>query len=226
MARYRWSKVAPGRVVLAVGLSLVGVYFLLPNSAVKDGVYDLVGLFSVAATVWGVRCYRPRPARPWWLITASLGPHRRRVGPGHAVRPRRRDVDALPGGGGARDRPHPPPDPAAAAGQGRCPFDRRRRSHRPGARARFRTFVACFCKRSSAFCTGLSPPPRSPRSDWKAIDSTPNRETQGPTPMITARLAVASDGSGRLLQRTKSRPHAGHHGVALAAPRKPRPNNA
>src|SRR5260370_39245650 len=68
-----------------------------------------------------------------------------------------------------------------------------------GAQARFRTFVACFCKRSSAFCTGLSPPPRSPRSDWKAIDSTPNRETQGPTPMITARLAVASDGSGRLL---------------------------
>jgi len=44
--------------------------------------------------------------------------------------------------------------------------------------------------------------------------------------MITARLAVASDGSGRLLQRIKSRQHAGHNGVALAAPKKPRPNNA
>ena len=44
--------------------------------------------------------------------------------------------------------------------------------------------------------------------------------------MITARLAVASDGGGRLLQRIKSRQHAGHNGVALAAPKKPRPNTA
>jgi hypothetical protein len=87
--------------------------------------------------------------------------------------------------------------------------------------------VRCvFLQGSSAFCTGLSPPPRSPRSDWKAIDSAPNRKTQGPTPMITARLAVPSDRSGRLLQRIKIRRHAGHNGVALAAPRKPRPNNA
>src|SRR5262249_53010645 len=59
-----------------------------------------------------------------------------------------------------------------------------------------------------------SPPPRPPRSQWKAIDSSPNRKTQGPTPMITARLAVASDGSGRLLQRIKS----GGTPVIMASP--------
>jgi hypothetical protein len=35
--------------------------------------------------------------------------------------------------------------------------------------------------------------------------------------MITARLAVASDGSGRLLQRIKSRQHAGNNDAARGA---------
>jgi len=103
---------------------------------------------------------------------------------------------------------------------GDCP------QRRPGARVRFRALVAWLCKRSSAFCTGLPPAPRPPRPHGKTIHSSPKRKTQGSTPMITARLAVASDGSGRLLQHIKSRRHAGHSGVALAAPKKPRPNNA
>jgi len=42
----------------------------------------------------------------------------------------------------------------------------------------------------------------------------------------TAPLAIASDRSGKLLQRIKSRQHAGNNDVALEAPKKPRPNNA
>jgi hypothetical protein len=41
-----------------------------------------------------------------------------------------------------------------------------------------------------------------------------------------APLAIASDRSGKLLQRIKSRQHAGNNDIALAAPKKPRPNNA
>jgi len=40
----------------------------------------------------------------------------------------------------------------------------------------------------------------------------------------TAPLAIASDRSGKFLQRIKSRQHTGNNDVALAAPKKPRPN--
>jgi diguanylate cyclase (GGDEF)-like protein/PAS domain S-box-containing protein len=57
--------------VVAVGGGLLALFFLLPYSAARDGVFDLTGLFAAAAMAWAVRRHRPEPARPWWLITAS-----------------------------------------------------------------------------------------------------------------------------------------------------------
>lgn len=62
---------SPVRVVLVVGLSLLGVFCLLPYSVWRDGVYDTAALFSVGAMVWALRRYRPRRAGPWWLLVGS-----------------------------------------------------------------------------------------------------------------------------------------------------------
>ena len=61
------SRLAAGFV--AVGVLLIGVYFLLPaGSNQASVVYDGIGFVSVLATFWGVNRYRPETPLPWILF--------------------------------------------------------------------------------------------------------------------------------------------------------------
>jgi len=54
-------------VVLAVGLSLLGVFWLLPPSTWRQGVYDvttLVAVVAVSAMVWAWAAAGPVPPAP------------------------------------------------------------------------------------------------------------------------------------------------------------------
>jgi signal transduction histidine kinase len=58
---------------LALGLLFVGVYFVLPSTAVQDVVYEVIGALGVAAILTGIRVNRPPRRAPWFLIAAGAG---------------------------------------------------------------------------------------------------------------------------------------------------------
>ena len=54
---------------VAVGVLLIGVYFLLPSGGNEQSVlYDGIGFASVLATLWAVNRYKPRTPLPWILF--------------------------------------------------------------------------------------------------------------------------------------------------------------
>src|SRR4051795_603926 len=59
------------RVYLVVGLILAGVYFVVPAGIAPQVLYDVLGLSSVIALVWGVRTHKPRHPVPWYLFAAG-----------------------------------------------------------------------------------------------------------------------------------------------------------
>jgi hypothetical protein len=59
-------------VVGAIGAVGIALHALAVPEAWKEWSYDGVELFMLAAMVWAVRHHRPRPARPWWLLTGGL----------------------------------------------------------------------------------------------------------------------------------------------------------
>jgi signal transduction histidine kinase len=58
----------PG-AVLGAELALSGVYFLFPPAGlVQYTLYDTFGVGGIAAILWAVNRYRPRPAWPWYVF--------------------------------------------------------------------------------------------------------------------------------------------------------------
>lgn len=55
----------------AIGLALIGLYLMVPSELVRDAIYLVIGLASVAAIVCGVRLHRPASATPWYLFAAG-----------------------------------------------------------------------------------------------------------------------------------------------------------
>jgi signal transduction histidine kinase len=60
-----------GAIFLAAGLALTVVYFALARGAVQNDLYDVIGVASSLAIVWGVRLSRPDYPLPWLLFAAG-----------------------------------------------------------------------------------------------------------------------------------------------------------
>ena len=56
---------------LAVGGALMGLYAFVPPFRGSGPVINLLGLSSSVAIVIGIRRFRPRAARAWWLFAAG-----------------------------------------------------------------------------------------------------------------------------------------------------------
>jgi signal transduction histidine kinase len=59
------------RPYLLVGSLVVGGYFLLPNRATQNIVFDVVGLVGVGAVFVGLRLHRPEHRSLWWLLAVG-----------------------------------------------------------------------------------------------------------------------------------------------------------
>ncbi len=60
-----------GAIFLAGALALIAVYFALPQGAAQNHLYDVIGVGSALAIVWGVRLNRPDYPLPWLLFAAG-----------------------------------------------------------------------------------------------------------------------------------------------------------
>lgn len=60
-----------GALFLAAGLALTAVYFALARGPGQNDLYDVIGVGSAVAIVWGVRLNRPGYALPWLLFAAG-----------------------------------------------------------------------------------------------------------------------------------------------------------
>src|SRR5712691_7117873 len=59
---------------LTVGLTLTGVYFLLPRGGLAQGVlYWVLGVAMAAAIAVGIRLHHPSRRLPWYLLLAGIG---------------------------------------------------------------------------------------------------------------------------------------------------------
>jgi hypothetical protein len=56
---------------VGVGVSVSGLYNLMPAGLAKDGIYQLIGLAGAAAIVIGVRLNRPARPIAWYLMAAG-----------------------------------------------------------------------------------------------------------------------------------------------------------
>ena len=68
----RLRRDSPHLLVLAIGAGAIVTHQLLPDRW-HEISYDGIEIFVLLAMLWGVRRHRPRPARPWWLLTAGVG---------------------------------------------------------------------------------------------------------------------------------------------------------
>ena len=59
------------RVYTGIGLFLACVYFVVPPGLSHHVLYDLLGISSVVAIVYGVRHHKPRAAGAWYLFAAG-----------------------------------------------------------------------------------------------------------------------------------------------------------
>jgi signal transduction histidine kinase len=60
-----------GALFFAAGLALIAVYFALARGAAQNDLYDVIGVGSAVAIVWGVRLNRPGYPLPWLLFAAG-----------------------------------------------------------------------------------------------------------------------------------------------------------
>jgi signal transduction histidine kinase len=60
-----------GAIFLATGLALTAAYFAVGRGAAQNDIYDLIGLGSSLAILWGVRLNRPDFPLPWVLFAAG-----------------------------------------------------------------------------------------------------------------------------------------------------------
>ncbi|WP_172832248.1 putative bifunctional diguanylate cyclase/phosphodiesterase [Nakamurella panacisegetis] len=67
MGRRWWT------LVLAAGLLLVAVFFVLPGGAPQDWMYSVIGAASTIVVLIGIRVHRPTSRRGWLLIAAANG---------------------------------------------------------------------------------------------------------------------------------------------------------
>jgi hypothetical protein len=67
----------PHMVVLALGGAGIVVHQLLP-ARWHELSYDSIEIYILLAMIWGIRRHRPRPGRPWWLLTAGTAATGRR----------------------------------------------------------------------------------------------------------------------------------------------------
>lgn len=59
------------RVYIGLGLVAIGLDIVVSGNLAKHLVYDALGLSAAAAMIYGVRRWRPRQARPWYLFAAG-----------------------------------------------------------------------------------------------------------------------------------------------------------
>jgi diguanylate cyclase (GGDEF)-like protein len=64
-------KIVAWRLVLVAGLSLAGLYFLVPGVAGKDFTYLAIGITSTACLLIGVRLRQPADPRAWYLLASA-----------------------------------------------------------------------------------------------------------------------------------------------------------
>ena len=61
-----------GAAVLAAELLVSVAYLLTSSNVVQYAVYELFAAVALAAVLWAVRLYRPRPALPWLVFVAGI----------------------------------------------------------------------------------------------------------------------------------------------------------
>jgi len=66
------TKYWPWTLVPTIGAILIVAFYRLPEGSVEaSAVYDLIGLFAVAAAVVGINHYRPAGWKPWLFVAAG-----------------------------------------------------------------------------------------------------------------------------------------------------------
>jgi signal transduction histidine kinase len=61
------------KVFGAIGLALIGAYFVIPQVVVQNVLYEVIGTLGVVGILVGVRIHRPARRRPWYLLATGAG---------------------------------------------------------------------------------------------------------------------------------------------------------